>query len=286
MTTASFSSLTLRIPDAEIPTVDDTAIVSRNVQTCALERDGFTLIHPDDLFLQATMQRSLMRLATEFETLPEDPYGRGANRFRAHSRGVFMPWNRRVEWLPPAVSEDGHPQTEYYQGRYHPGFTDTRRRFRAVSHDVLTGCYLQHLVQSDFARTFWDEYEARQPHQLGISLVKLLVAPGELAAFSTPDHLHQDGERFTFAHLFRRENCIGGENAIAAPIHAGVHPDELEEKDIFARFTLEQAHAGYAIHDPAVSHHVGSIRAEDPARPAERSIILIDFTPLLAEHHV
>lgn len=225
-------------------------------------------------------------LASECSTLPADEYGKNENRYRRHSRAVFLPWSGSIEWLPSRTSENSECCTEYYQGKFHPDFQGDIRLFPAVSETVLTNPSILRMIRNDFDLTFWDEFHMRQPMQLGISLIKMKIEIGQKEAYSTPNSLHQDGETFTFAHLIERDNCIGGENVIADVEHIGKTPDELSNSQIRSSFTLNNALDSYAVHDPSVSHYVAPIRPFNPNARAIRSIMLIDFTPLISEHQV
>jgi len=229
-------------------------------------------------------EAALKVLIPEFDALPADTYGKNENRFRRHSRAVFLPWSQRIDWLPSRTSEDGKRWTEYYQGEFHPDFHKHIRLFPSVSENVLKCDAILQLIQRDFDLTFWDEFYQRQPMLLGISLIKMEIHVGGEMAFSTPNSLHQDGERFTFAHLIQRENCIGGENVIADVAHVGKTPDQLHSSQIRSCFTLEEPFDSYAIYDPLVSHYVAPICPQDSELKAIRSIMLIDFTPLVSEH--
>jgi len=220
----------------------------------------------------------------EYDTLPIDPYGLNDNRFRCHSRAVFFPWSNQIEWLPCRVDNKGVPLTEYYQGTFHPNFLNKPRIFQSASNKFKNSALLKHLIHYDFSKTFWNEFHVRQPLQLGISLLKLFVKPGQEIALSTPDTLHQDGETFTFAHLIHRENCDGGENIIAALTATGQHPHNIDKHLIETTFTLKSPLDSYAIHDTAVCHYVSGVKAKNPNKQAQRCILLIDFTPLVAIH--
>jgi len=255
-----------------------------------LQTNGFEQL-PSYLFRQTgplqtdkNFDKEIKLARKEFDILPSDPYGLSDNRFRCHSRAVFFPWSNQIEWLPCRIDDNGVPLTEYYQGAFHPDFLNKPRIFQSASNKFKNSALLKHLIQYDFNKTFWNEFHIRQPLQLGVSLLKLYVPPGQKVALSTPDTLHQDGETFTFAHLIHRENCDGGENVIAAPIASGQHPNNTDKHLIETTFTLENPLDSYAIHDPDVSHYVSGVKAINSKKHAQRCILLIDFTPLIAVH--
>jgi hypothetical protein len=103
---------------------------------------------------------------------------------------------------------------------------------------------------------------------------------GQLAA-SSPAHLHQDGEPFTFVHLIVRDNAIGAVNSIAPPKCAGLQPDEVSSALIVTQFELTEILESYGVNDGKVSHHVSALaRGPDPG-PGRRGVILVDFTPMI-----
>jgi len=225
--------------------------------------------------------RYLDELRTEFDELPPDPYADGCNRYRSYSRAVLIPWSRRLEWIPNATDEDGEEVTEYYQGGYNPDYVQQARRFTPISERAQANPLLLRAIDADLERTFWDDVDSRLPLHVGVHFVRLRVdRPGE-EAVASPNHLHQDGEPFTFAHLVGRANSLGGVNTIATPRCSGLMPEDVAEHLIVDRFELVEPFESYGVCDAKVSHYVSAVRRAGGEGPGERSVVLVDFTPMV-----
>ena len=241
---------------------------------CSLRDDGFTCFTRlgDD-----AREGGFQCLLEAFPALPLDPYAEAAGRFRRYDHAVILPWEWQIKWIPAVEGPSGQYLAEYYQGSYNPEHPGERRAFPTLGDELRANPLLNSLIWHDFDLTFWGAHEHALPLHLGVHLVKLLVTEPDAVAISSPNMLHQDGERFTFAHLIARRNVLGGENVIAAPRCAGFRPEELAPSTIMATFDLLEPLDSYGVHDPRVSHYVGAVRQADPQRPAERSVVLIDF---------
>lgn len=221
------------------------------------------------------------RLALEFDNLPADPYAEGAGRFRRFGRGMLLPWSDEFHWLPETAAESsGDAVNRYQQGAHNPEYPGLVRKMPPLTEAVKDSSLLADLIRFDFDRTSWDDEERCWPIHVGVHLIKLSVTGADGRAAATPDMLHQDGEPYTFAHLVYRCNAGGGENVIATPRCAGKSPEEVTEDEVLARFTLSRPLDSYGVKDDLVSHYVAPITAGQGAGPAERAILLVDFTPM------
>ena len=251
-----------------------------------LEQQGFERYCLDRHDLNMDVEGPLKQIQNEFDSLSRDPYGSGDNRFRSYARGILLPWKPEFNWIPPTIVVDGRPVTEYYQGAYNPDFSGERRLLPAISEEAKSNLLLRRLIWIDFDRTFWPKALRAHPLQVGLSFIKLQVDADHRRALSTPDSFHQDGETFTFAHLVQRTGIVGGVNAIASPSARGKTPAEIADEERFEEFELARPLESYAVFDPLVSHYVSPIELEDGRHKGERSIILVDFTPMVPIHHV
>lgn len=224
---------------------------------------------------------ALAALSEEFRTLPPDPYGRERGRYRRYARGVLIPWTRHLAWAPDGRDSSDAPIATYFQGSYNPEFKDLYRHFPALSAAAKSNPLLHELILTDFQMTFWRDEDIFRPLHVGIHFVKLTTDYEGERAVATPDSLHQDGEPFTFAHLIVRRNVAGGANSIAPAHCAGLRPDDLRDHLIIDRFELVQPLESYGVYDALVSHHVSAVLKGPAPEPAERGVILIDFTPLI-----
>lgn len=220
-------------------------------------------------------------MCEEFAGLPLDPYGEpGLNRYRRHTSAVFLPWKRELHWLPKARNPEFGEVAHYSQGSYNPEHPDMNRWFPAVSARAEANPLLREIVFFDFGQTHWSVNELHRPLHVGVHFIKLRVESGDGRAVSSPNHLHQDGEPFHFAHLVYKRNAAGGTNYVADPECAGSQPHEIPPGRLLDRFDLEEPLESYGIHDEMVSHHVDPIRRAGGPGPGERAVVLVDITPM------
>jgi len=113
---------------------------------------------------------------------------------------------------------------------------------------------------------------------IGMHLIKLSPS-ATMPAVASPDLVHRDGEIFTAGILIDRINASGGFNGIT---HTRWHDHrfgDVVDEDIYDQFTLEKPLEGYIVQDDKVAHYVSPVSCVDPNEHAERTILLIDFTP-------
>jgi hypothetical protein len=241
---------------------------------------GFVHFDAGSILNVAEDDQWLIELQAAFGDLPRDPYAVRAGRFRRYARAVLFPWCGRLEWIPPVDDRMHGPMVQYDQGQFNPEFATATRWFQALSEEVRDNLLLRRLVHFDYDQTFWALHERALPVHVGVHLVKLAADEENEEATSSPDCLHQDGERFTFVHCIVRRNIVGGLNAIASSHCAGRNPHEVSPDEQLATFVLARPLDSYAVHDPQVSHHVGSVRRAEGSASGERGVLLVDFTPL------
>ncbi|MBC1605381.1 2OG-Fe dioxygenase family protein [Paenilisteria rocourtiae] len=218
-----------------------------------------------------------------FEDLPVDAYASGLHRYRRFSRAVILPWSNQVEWLPAMVNADGEEVAEYFQGAFNPEFKDAYRSFPMLQKEMLENELLKHIIQFDFAQTYWDKRDLVMPVNVGVHFVKLKVERDGDEAVSSPNCLHRDGEPFTFAHLVKRQNVVGGQNVIATVDDVDQFPENIDAEHIFADFALTEALESYGVADIAVSHYVSAVHKGAGDEAGERSMILIDYQPTVVK---
>src|SRR5258708_23271373 len=141
--------------------------------------------------------------------------------------------------------------------------------------------FLADILWHDFDLTFWSEVQLGRPFVVGVHLVKLLVAGAGTRATSSPNHLHQDGEPFTFVHLVVRDNAVGATSVVAHPSCAPKMPEEVDPGQIYARFELQRPLDSYGVHDVSVSHDGSALERGPEDRRGLRPALLTASTPLL-----
>ncbi|SFJ59335.1 2OG-Fe dioxygenase family protein [Thermoflavimicrobium dichotomicum] len=245
-----------------------------------LEEKGYSRFHLAEEITDLDVDLYLKALEKEFENLPIDPYAVNKNRYRRYSRAIIMPWSKKIEWLPN-YHLNGTPVCEYFQGRFNREYLEDYRAFAPLSDAVKANPLLHRIIQYDFEMTFWDDRELILPIHVGVHFVKMLAETDQDQSVASPDHIHQDGEPFTFVHLIARRNVAGGINTIATTECAGKRREEVDEQLIIEEFELKEPLESYGVCDKMVSHYVSAVKKGPDAVPGERSAILIDYTPLI-----
>ncbi len=246
-----------------------------------LESNGYCRFRADDIVPAYGANGGIARLRAAVEKLPPDPHAPLANRYRRYSNAVLLPWCRKLEWMPNRHSHAG-PYTEYYQEpEFNPEFPAVVRRMPPLEDGLKGDPFLNDLIWHDFDLTFWTEVQLTRPFVVGVHLVKLLAAHEGSRAVSSPNHLHQDGEPFTFVHLVVRENAVGARTVVAEPGCGGRMPEDVDREQIHAEFELTLPLDSYGVHDRTVSHYVSALERGPEERPGIRAALLTDFTPLV-----
>jgi hypothetical protein len=226
-------------------------------------------------------QKNFLEIKEEFGTLPPDPYAQHLHRYRRYSRAIILPNTDQLIWLPEIADEDNQFYAEYFQGKYNPEYTDSYRKFPALSEKVKSNALLKDIILYDFKQTFWHEKDLIMPIHVGVHFVKLQVDSPDQVGVSSPNCLHQDGETFTFAHLIHRQNAIGGVNVIAPPDCAGKMPEDVLPESLYETFILTKPLESYGVCDEKVSHYVSAIQQGEEPISGVRSMLLIDFLPTI-----
>lgn len=240
-------------------------------------KNGFIQYKASDIDID-----SKILISREFKALEEDPFAPpNTQRFRRYGNALILPWEKHIEpiWLPTVLSDKGQELSGYDQGNNNPEHGSIRY-FNALSRNVKFSHYLNKLIVEDYKLTFGlNEYYL--PIYVGVHFVKL-TSNNQSLGISSPDCFHQDGEPFTFAHLFYRSNNItGGENYIANPNERNKRLDDVNVEQIYSQFTLKNILDSFAVHDTSVCHYVSPIKKIQNDQLnflGERWVILIDYS--------
>ncbi len=229
-------------------------------------------VAPDDANLQA--------LKDAIETLPIDPYATDSGRYRRYARAMYLPWERRIVWMPQTATQSAEGAHGYYQGDNNPEYGEIVRHLPALSEEICNNPLLMKMLQFDFDQTFWSDDDLVWPIYIGVHFMRLGITDAEHEAVASPNALHQDGEPFVFVHLINRDNVVGGGNILATPPHRGKQPKDVPVEDIIADFQLDNPLESYGIVDKMVSHYVAPVRLGTEDRAGERATFIVDFVPM------
>jgi hypothetical protein len=212
--------------------------------------------------------------------LPKDDHAGERNRNRRYGLFILLPWNWRLEPVPPVWDPKRNELISRYlqSAQLNPEYNGNVRSFAPLTEAQTSNAFLHHAIMASFRSLRWNY--PNQPVAVGchiIELVAKLGAPG----VSSPDLIHRDGEPFTVAALIDRKGITGGENLITVPELANKHPSEISGDGIIERFTLERPWDGWIVDDKRVAHYVSPIEVADGYQTGNRIVILIDFTPMV-----
>ncbi|MEI2355494.1 2OG-Fe dioxygenase family protein [Mesobacillus zeae] len=242
-----------------------------------LEVSGYKKIH----LPVEDMEGDLKQLAAAFDQLPVDTYSLESHRYRRYSRAIINPWDGALQWLPNYHDENGEQKSLYFQGTFNAEYLEQNRAFPSLSEEIKANSLLQEIIKYDFNETFWSKYDELLPIHVGVHFVKYMVTEDNQESVASPNTMHQDGEPFTFVHLVTYKNVQGGTSTVASTSCAGLKREEADENLILDEFDLTQPLDSYGVCDQKVSHYVSGIKKGPEPRPAERGVILIDYTPLV-----
>lgn len=242
------------------------------------QRDGFIKYKASEVDIN-----SKITISNEFRELEKDPFAPlNTQRFRRYGNALILPWEKQKKpiWLPTTKTDDGKELSGYDQGNNNPEH-ESIRYFNALSDNVKKSKYLNSIIIEDYNLTFGlDEYYL--PIYVGIHFVKLVSTSDQHLGISSPNCFHQDGEPFTFAHLFyRSNNIVGGENYIAHPSERNKRIEDINIENVYSQFTLQNISDSFAVHDSSVCHYVSPIKKIKNAQIdllGERWMILIDYS--------
>jgi hypothetical protein len=215
--------------------------------------------------------------------MPLDRTDGGVGRARLYGRGILLPWmpvGAELFFEPGRVYAFNDAfGLEYSQpASVNSVAAGKRRVFKPFSEELYSNELIQDLIRMLWLAVPFDHDTKNGAMVVGMHLVKL--SPSASApAVASPDLVHRDGENFTAGILIDRINADGGFNAVT---HTRWHDhrfDEVPERDVYDRFTLAAALEGYIVQDDRVAHYVSPVASVDPEIHAERTILLIDFTP-------
>ena len=246
-----------------------------------LEEQGYARFSLQDECEHYSLPLDAIRSAAA--AMPLDRTDGGVGRARLYGRGLLLPWlpvGNELHFEPGRVYEFNDTfGIEYSQpASVNSVAAGKRRVFKAFDARLYDNPLMVDLVRLLWLAMPFDHDTKNSAMFVGMHLIKLSPS-GEIPAVASPDLVHRDGESFTAGILIDRINVDGGFNAVT---HTRWHDrrfDEVPTPDIFEKFTLEAPLEGYVVQDDRVAHYVSPVASIDSDRHAERTILLIDFTP-------
>ena len=211
--------------------------------------------------------------------VPADLHTNKPGRNRRYGNFVLHPWSGTLESIPPIWDTDRKDFVARYlqSALINPEHNGKPRGFAPLTEAQRTNLFLRWTINKTFETLPWS---AHGPVIVGVHIIQLVARPG-VSGISSPDALHRDGEPFTWAFLIDRMHVTGGENIIAAPEVANLHPSAVPVEKIWSRFTLENQFEGWVVDDKKVSHYVSPVEVDGNAGYGVRTILLIDYSPAI-----
>lgn len=249
-----------------------------------LRQQGWDRYTATDILGNNASRDDLCSLADFYHELPVDRYEPDSNRFRRHSRGVYLPWENTLSWIPNAKDPEYGEVLEYDMKGYNSEFLSDTRYFPAIPAHILNSSIVQRVIGFDLKQTMWMDNFSKTPLSVGVGCI-MLKSGSDVETCSTPNMLHQDGGEvaLTFIHLITRKNILGGENYIADSRFVGLLPSELNQGSIISEFSMKNPLDSFVVHNSKVCHHVSPIVRGAEGELGERSILIVAVSPLVKQ---
>lgn len=194
--------------------------------------------------------------SASWQQLPVDPYLDESHRFRRRRFAVY------AADAAGAIARQPH-QPHLQTRQYNRLFGDIERWFEPIAPEIGAGPTM-HAVLRFCLRTFGALVPSGdwriEVHQFRIE------ARAGLAGEPTPEGVHRDGVDFVLVLLVNRENIASGTTTVY----------DLEGRPL-GSFTLATPLDAALVDDRRVAHGVTPVAPIDPARPANRDVLVVTF---------
>lgn len=227
---------------------------------------GFCHLNGDDFVLTENQNAAFRRVQDHFNVLSPDPYDKVANRFRQMQRYVLIPFAGMLIPRPE--------QALFYKQdvTFNDEAKGIERRFEVIPERIYSSEFIRALIEYDFQNSPFDELSLSLPIDVGVHFIRLQAEPGK-PGVAVPNRLHKDGEPFTWIHLINRKGVTGGENVVT----------DNSQANVLCEITLKKPLDSIGIVDDQVWHQVKPVYAEEQVDKGFRDVILVDFTPMVAQ---
>lgn len=224
---------------------------------------GVSRIRPHEFLLSPSLEPHRVDLKNCYGGLSLDPYAENKNRRRRHGRFLLLPWSNTIIYRPVGT---------YHQDKsYNPEDGGHARQLPGLTQRIVENIFLRELIKFDFWNLPISDDLLTQAFDVGIHLISMVAKPG-CPGTSSPDHLHKDGEPFTYIHLIGRQNIVGGESVVSD-----------NQKRVLVETILSGFLDTLVVADEAVYHWAKRIHVENGHDYGVRDVLLVDFTPLKAD---
>jgi hypothetical protein len=225
-----------------------------------LTQVGACLMQPADLNACLGIEASeWKRFATHWDELVADRYAAelGTTRLRRYGHFLFNSGDGTAR--PVAHHAFVQPESS------NPLYVETDRHFEPLTDTFAEDPLLQRITSllGRIAMSLDDppEWNAK------VTPFRVLASTDD-AGQPTPEGLHRDGVTLVTSLLINRDNAVGGESSVFDTAGRGLLATTLCEPG-----TLLLGD------DRRTLHGVSPIRPADPARPAQRDVLVITFAP-------
>ena len=193
--------------------------------------------------------------ARSWDDLGLDTYMADGGRYRKRRHAAF------------AVSADGvvrKPDQPHYQSRDHNTLNGgVERWFAPVAAVVAAGPALGAILRT--CHTLFDTLTPLPAWHVEVHQFRIEARTGADGK-PTPEGMHQDGVDWVLVLMVGRENIAEGTTSIHAL-----------DRTLLGSFTLCAPMDAALVDDNRVFHGVTPVRAEDPALPAHRDVLVVTF---------
>jgi hypothetical protein len=245
---------------------------------------GFAKINAAELSYNSTLQLGFWQLQSAARILPPDKQAPVGSRFRRYRKCVLIPWLDFIEPYPIDEWDEtlcGGVSIYEQASAFNPLEKGQPRRFASMESDVLANAYVKEQIRFDLMNSAFSPAILARPIEVGIHLIKMVARPGVPSAAS-PNHVHLDGEWATWVHLLERTEVTGGRSYVTRRECKDLPIKAVNPEQILGSFILTQPGDAFGVRDDKVAHHVDPIEVVSGAAHGTRTILLVDFTPLVA----
>jgi hypothetical protein len=225
-----------------------------------LTRAGASLLHPAEINECLDIDGSEWKaFAAHWDELAADPYAAELGTRRLRRYGHFLFSSTDGGYQPAPHSSFVQPEDS------NPLYLDTDRNFEpltdAFAKDQLLQCILTLLGRLATALDHAQHWDAK------VTPFRVLASADDVGQ-PTPEGMHRDGVTLVASLLIGRHNAIGGRSTVT----------DMAGRRILAT-TLREPGTLLLGDDRRTLHGVSPIRPRDPARPAQRDVLVVTFAP-------